>query len=141
MDHDVRSVDPGGPEQTAREWVDAGIEVVDLVQANLALEDVQSGEGEAAVVHPTVLTDVLPRHEPDVDIEREASGMRGARLPSVPLTTDLGEADEPIEVGDGRRLVAVSGEIDMEGRARGHDTGNRLRVGARTSREDGCPDA
>jgi hypothetical protein len=80
-----------------------GVEVEFLIGANLALKEIQSDESESAPVVFAVFPDVDPLHEAHVGLEGKWLSEPGP----LPRASDPAIADEAVEVGDLRRLVAL----------------------------------
>src|SRR5262245_6171442 len=96
------AVDRYSPEQAA--LFGAGIEVVNLGRQTDVREDVQSDEGECALPVAAIEADVLAVHEANVRLpEQPAVGLvlAGTRSP-------LADSDEPIEIGDQRRIASTA---------------------------------
>src|SRR5436309_16102936 len=77
--------------------------------ASRAIEDVQSDEGESAVVVPAVLADVFAVYEAEVHLEWQfAYGCGMCGLVCVCAhPANVGEADEAVEVADDRRVIRL----------------------------------
>jgi hypothetical protein len=88
------------PEEPAREILDAGVEVVNLVPlSRRPNEDVQSDEAVGSLVDRPIGADKYTVHESQIGVEVVAS------IGAGPGSRDVGDADGAIEVGDGRRFT------------------------------------
>jgi len=123
------AVDRYSPEQAA--LFGAGIEIVNLGRQTDIREDVQSNEGERALPVTAIEADVLAVHEANVRLpEQRAVGLVLARTRSP-----LADSDEPIEIGDQRRIASAA--LD---RVRGADWVCCREVEVKeTERPDLCP--
>lgn len=61
--------DGDGPEEAAREGVNAGVEVVNLFSTNCGLKHIQSDKPERAVLDAAIHCDVRALHESHVRVE------------------------------------------------------------------------
>jgi len=89
--------DASCPEQPA--GGDAGVEVVNLIGADRPLKDVKSKEAERRVEMLPVERDVLPGHEPVVDVEGQPGVGAGTNALNV------AHPREAVEIGDRDRLA------------------------------------
>src|SRR5260370_15449393 len=101
------------PEQSARIGVDSGVEVVDLrrevYEVILTSVEVESHESEGAFVNRSVGTYVHTVHEAHISVkEQRFSGSIGIGCLTGAL--DVGHAYKAIEIGDRRRIDAVTKE-------------------------------
>lgn len=101
LDPDALPGDAYCPEQAAGKWGDTRIEVVKLRcevgEVKLTSVQIQSDKAEGALVYSAVYANIDALHEAHVDIEQQTSGSSAL---------NLGGADEPVEIGDARRLLA-----------------------------------
>lgn len=83
------------PKQAAGERVNAGVEVMCLIDTNCVSEHVQSDEPEGMLVDLPIDADILPLHKPHIRVED---------LTASHLALNLGRAQQTVEVGNRRRL-------------------------------------
>src|SRR5262249_29473442 len=87
------------------------------LSATRALKEIQSEKAKGAVVLSPVHANVVPLHEPRVDIKEKATGGTSLRIRSCPIPRGVSYTDEAVEIGDRRWLVALgdgSGQDDMK---------------------------
>jgi len=134
------------PEQAARVGMDPGVEVVNLGGELFEVEptsiEIQSNESERCPVGRAVLSDVGTLHKAHVGVKQErlgtAVGVRGDAL-----SPHVRDADDPLEVGDRRRIHPRPERGEMEGLPADFERGGRRfrrTVAVRCRRPGGRPE-
>jgi hypothetical protein len=90
--------------------MDAEVEVMDLalewrIGVDGTIIEVQSDKAKGALVVFAIHPDVLTAHEAHVGVEDE---------PAAPGPPDIGHANEAVEIGDGRRLLPRTQEMNSK---------------------------
>src|SRR5882757_4807815 len=80
------------------------------------VKHVQSDESEGAVVVVTVPTDVLADHETQIHFPVQALSLMGYEVVVGALPTYIREANDAVEIGDGRRVEG--GRVGINPRSR-----------------------
>ena len=126
--------------------MDPGVEVVNLGGEVLEVEptsvEIQSNEAERPSVRMSILGDVDTLHEAHISVKEErlgtAVGIRGDAL-----STHVRDTDDPLEVGDRRRIHPRPEGADMESLPADFDFGDRrvrCAVAVRCRRPGGRPE-
>ena len=109
-------IDLVNPEQTA--MVYARVEVMDL-EGELALENVQSNQGEGAVMVVTIFADVGALHKAQVHLKHIARRLPCGQVGACTGPLDKSDTDVAVEIGDQRGVIlgwigAVKGWITRQ---------------------------
>ena len=80
-----------------------------------AIEDVQSYEREGAVVLLAILPEVLPFHEAQINLVGQVADVASYLVGVGAHSFDVGKADVPVEVGDGRRVFLIRPSVPKTG--------------------------
>ena len=131
------AVSPAQPDVVVRRPADAGVEVVNLIDQSLVSEDIQSDEGERAVVVMSIYADVFARHEANIGGPEEGCLVDAACACSR-AAGEVTDADEAVEVGDRRGIALAALDAVMQVRHRLRVRGREIdepRIGRQRERQ------
>jgi len=121
--------DAYSPKQAA--WGDTGVEVVDLIRrGQRPLIEIQSDEAEGGSMLFPIHSNVNSLHETLVYVEKQMSFGTSMSICSSAGPLNGCDTDKAVKIGDGRRLVAMSGQEDMETRRDAARNGFRRNLSA-----------